>query len=208
MGTSTGGARAVGQWMLTQNIGAGSFAVVWKARHAVSGQVVAIKEISTDKLNKKLRQSLETEVSILKQKDRAAPGGHRGESCWRRVVVAPEVWLAGNSSACGLSGLMLRWRTVRTVCALHRRPQSKAPGPALLHLLIGRWSYIGATSNLTLRLSCASVSSSSGAPLHEMCVSVTQSPGVPAGERQNLPGHGVLCWWRLGQVHSQNEAHT
>ena len=40
---------------------------MWKARHAVTGQIVAIKEISTDKLNKKLRQSLETEVSILKQ---------------------------------------------------------------------------------------------------------------------------------------------
>ena len=67
MGTNTAGARSVGEWLLTQNIGAGSFAVVWKARHAVSGQIVAIKEISTDKLNKKLRQSLETEVSILKQ---------------------------------------------------------------------------------------------------------------------------------------------
>jgi serine/threonine protein kinase len=66
MGT-TGGARSVGDWVLTQNIGAGSFAVVWKARHAITGQIVAIKEISTDKLNKKLRQSLETEVSILKQ---------------------------------------------------------------------------------------------------------------------------------------------
>lgn len=67
MGTNTLGARFVGEWVLTQNIGAGSFAVVWKARHAVTGQIVAIKEISTDKLNKKLRQSLETEVSILKQ---------------------------------------------------------------------------------------------------------------------------------------------
>jgi len=67
MGTNNGGARCVGDWVITQNIGAGSFAVVWKARHAITGQVVAIKEISTDKLNKKLRQSLETEVSILKQ---------------------------------------------------------------------------------------------------------------------------------------------
>ena len=67
MGTNAAGARSVGEWALTQNIGAGSFAVVWKARHAVTGRVVAIKEISTDKLNRKLRQSLETEVSILKQ---------------------------------------------------------------------------------------------------------------------------------------------
>ena len=57
----------IGDWELVQNIGAGSFAVVWKARHIATGEVVAIKEISTDKLNKKLKQSLESEVSILKQ---------------------------------------------------------------------------------------------------------------------------------------------
>ena len=67
MGTNTAGARSVGEWVLTQNIGAGSFAVVWKARHAVTGQIVAIKEISTAKLNKTPRQSLETDVSILNQ---------------------------------------------------------------------------------------------------------------------------------------------
>lgn len=62
-----GKGKVIGDWMLDQNIGAGSFAVVWKARHATTGQVVAIKEISTDKLNKKLKLSLESEVSILKQ---------------------------------------------------------------------------------------------------------------------------------------------
>lgn len=35
--------------------------------HKETGKVVAIKEISTDRLNKKLKQSLESEVSILKQ---------------------------------------------------------------------------------------------------------------------------------------------
>ena len=29
--------RAVGQWLLSTHIGAGSFAVVWKARHAATG---------------------------------------------------------------------------------------------------------------------------------------------------------------------------
>ncbi|CAL8462240.1 g1771 [Coccomyxa elongata] len=57
----------IGDWVLGNKIGAGSFAVVWRAKHALTGQLVAIKEISTDKLNKKLKQSLESEVSILKQ---------------------------------------------------------------------------------------------------------------------------------------------
>lgn len=60
-------ARTVGDWVLQQRIGSGSFAVVWKASHKTSGRIAAIKEISTDRLNKKLKQSLESEVSILKQ---------------------------------------------------------------------------------------------------------------------------------------------
>ena len=59
--------RVIADWVLQQRAGSGSFAVVWKATHKISGKVVAIKEISTDRLNKKLRQSLESEVSILKQ---------------------------------------------------------------------------------------------------------------------------------------------
>ena len=60
-------ARIVGDWVLQQRIGSGSFAVVWKASHVSTGRIAAIKEISTDRLNKKLKQSLESEVSILKQ---------------------------------------------------------------------------------------------------------------------------------------------
>lgn len=59
--------RSVASWVLQQKAGSGSFAVVWKAMHKETGKVVAIKEISTDRLNKKLKQSLESEVSILKQ---------------------------------------------------------------------------------------------------------------------------------------------
>ena len=59
--------RSVGEWLLEQKIGRGSFAVVWRARHRATGQVVAIKEIATDKLNQKLKQSLECEISILKR---------------------------------------------------------------------------------------------------------------------------------------------
>lgn len=59
--------RRVADWVLQEKIGRGSFAVVWKAIHADTGNCVAVKEISTDRLNKKLKQSLESEVSILKQ---------------------------------------------------------------------------------------------------------------------------------------------
>lgn len=59
--------RRVANWVLQEKIGRGSFAVVWKAVHADTGNCVAVKEISTDRLNKKLKQSLESEVSILKQ---------------------------------------------------------------------------------------------------------------------------------------------
>ena len=59
--------RVVADWVLQQRAGSGSFAVVWKAKHKDTGKVVAIKEISTDRLNRKLKQSLESEVSILKQ---------------------------------------------------------------------------------------------------------------------------------------------
>ena len=57
----------MGNWVLEKHIGSGSFAVVWKARHCRTGEVMAIKEISLDKLNRKLKQSLESEVSILRR---------------------------------------------------------------------------------------------------------------------------------------------
>lgn len=57
--------RRVGNWVLLEQIGSGSFAVVWKARHVDSGMEAAVKEINIDKLNKKLQESLASEISVL-----------------------------------------------------------------------------------------------------------------------------------------------
>jgi serine/threonine protein kinase len=59
--------RSVGQWLLEGELGRGSFAVVWRARHAATGAPAAVKEINTDKLNKKLQESLASEVAVLSQ---------------------------------------------------------------------------------------------------------------------------------------------
>ncbi|CAM6127990.1 unnamed protein product [Calypogeia fissa] len=59
--------RMIGDYIVTTQIGAGSFAVVWKARHKLSGHEVAIKEIATEKLNPKLQESLLSEIAILKR---------------------------------------------------------------------------------------------------------------------------------------------
>ena len=63
--------RLVGDWALEQEIGAGSFAVVWRARHASSGAPAAVKEINTEKLNRKLQESLASEVAVLDQASHA-----------------------------------------------------------------------------------------------------------------------------------------
>ena len=57
----------VGDWALERQIGAGSFAVVWKARHVATGAVMAVKDISLDKLTGKLKASLASEVAILRE---------------------------------------------------------------------------------------------------------------------------------------------
>uniref|UniRef100_A0A061RD52 Unc51-like kinase n=1 Tax=Tetraselmis sp. GSL018 TaxID=582737 RepID=A0A061RD52_9CHLO len=63
--TSSSGGRFVGDWCLSHRIGSGSFAVVWKAVHKSTGEPAAVKEIWTEKLNQKLQESLESEMSIL-----------------------------------------------------------------------------------------------------------------------------------------------
>ena len=59
--------RRIGDWDVGPMLGQGSFAVVWKAAHRSSGKPAAIKEINLSRLNARLRQSLESEVSILKR---------------------------------------------------------------------------------------------------------------------------------------------
>ncbi|KAK4755420.1 hypothetical protein SAY87_009177 [Trapa incisa] len=59
--------RTVGDYLVSRKIGSGSFSVVWHARHRVHGTEVAIKEIATNRLNRKLRESLMSEISILQR---------------------------------------------------------------------------------------------------------------------------------------------
>ncbi|KAK9714168.1 hypothetical protein RND81_06G076200 [Saponaria officinalis] len=59
--------RMIGEYMVGKQIGSGSFSVVWHARHRIHGTEVAIKEISMSRLNKKLQDSLLSEIFILKQ---------------------------------------------------------------------------------------------------------------------------------------------
>ncbi|CAI0471177.1 unnamed protein product, partial [Linum tenue] len=66
-GTGGRGGRVVGDYMVGRQIGSGSFSVVWHARHRVHGTEVAIKEIVTGRLNKKLQESLMSEIFILKR---------------------------------------------------------------------------------------------------------------------------------------------
>ncbi|KAK3406922.1 hypothetical protein EUGRSUZ_K03054 [Eucalyptus grandis] len=63
------GGRVVGDYLVGKKIGSGSFSLVWHARHRSHGMEVAIKEIATDKLNKKLQESLLSEIYILRNID-------------------------------------------------------------------------------------------------------------------------------------------
>ncbi|XP_044474321.1 serine/threonine-protein kinase ATG1c-like isoform X1 [Mangifera indica] len=67
MAQTTGRARVVGDYLVGPQIGSGSFSVVWHARHRVHGTEVAIKEIVMGRLNKKLQESLVSEIVILKR---------------------------------------------------------------------------------------------------------------------------------------------
>ncbi|THG13916.1 hypothetical protein TEA_016071 [Camellia sinensis var. sinensis] len=66
-GGGGGGGRYVGDYVVGRQIGSGSFSVVWHARHKVHGTEVAIKEIHMGRLNKKLQESLMSEIVILRQ---------------------------------------------------------------------------------------------------------------------------------------------
>jgi serine/threonine protein kinase len=57
--------RVVGDWEIQHKIGSGSFATVWKARHRVTRIEAAVKEINTESLNRKLQDSLASEITVL-----------------------------------------------------------------------------------------------------------------------------------------------
>ncbi|EOY07399.1 Kinase superfamily protein isoform 1 [Theobroma cacao] len=67
MAQATGRERVVGNYIVGRQIGSGSFSVVWHARHRVHGTEVAIKEIAMGRLNKKLQDSLMSEIFILRR---------------------------------------------------------------------------------------------------------------------------------------------
>ncbi|KAK4456013.1 Serine/threonine-protein kinase ATG1 [Podospora aff. communis PSN243] len=57
---------AIGQFIIDQEIGKGSFAQVYSGRHKVTGALVAIKSVELGRLNKKLKENLYGEIKILK----------------------------------------------------------------------------------------------------------------------------------------------
>ncbi|XP_058109429.1 serine/threonine-protein kinase ATG1c-like isoform X2 [Magnolia sinica] len=67
--TMTGGSRVLGDYIVGRQIGSGSFSIVWHGRHRIDGTEVAIKEIVMERLNAKLRDSLLSEIRILKNID-------------------------------------------------------------------------------------------------------------------------------------------
>ncbi|ETV99388.1 ULK/ULK protein kinase [Aphanomyces invadans] len=57
----------VGDYVVTARIGSGSFAIVYKGYHKVTNVPVAVKAINKQKLNPKLLENLESEISIMRQ---------------------------------------------------------------------------------------------------------------------------------------------
>ncbi|KAF1984607.1 serine/threonine protein kinase-like protein [Aulographum hederae CBS 113979] len=56
----------VGNFQRLNEIGKGSFALVYRGVHVTKGTLVAIKSVQLYKLNKKLRENLQSEIDILK----------------------------------------------------------------------------------------------------------------------------------------------
>ncbi|XP_040377893.1 serine/threonine-protein kinase ATG1c-like isoform X2 [Oryza brachyantha] len=61
------GVRRVGEYVLLRQIGSGAYARVWLGRHCTRGTEVALKEIAVERLSSKLRESLLSEVDILRR---------------------------------------------------------------------------------------------------------------------------------------------
>ncbi|OEL18758.1 Serine/threonine-protein kinase ATG1b [Dichanthelium oligosanthes] len=62
-----GGGRRVGEYELLRPIGSGAYSQVWLGRHRGRGTEVAVKEIAMERLSSKLRESLLSEVDILRR---------------------------------------------------------------------------------------------------------------------------------------------
>ncbi|CAM0872464.1 unnamed protein product [Alopecurus aequalis] len=62
-----GGGRRVGDYMLLRPIGSGAYSQVWLGKHIARGTEVAVKEIAMERLSTKLRDSLLSEVDILRR---------------------------------------------------------------------------------------------------------------------------------------------
>ncbi|XP_031486063.1 serine/threonine-protein kinase ATG1c-like isoform X2 [Nymphaea colorata] len=65
MGSNRG--RVIGDYKVCEQVGSGSFSVVWRATHRSTGSVFAIKEIQMQRLTKKLQESLLSEIVILRK---------------------------------------------------------------------------------------------------------------------------------------------
>ncbi|XP_062216092.1 serine/threonine-protein kinase ATG1c-like isoform X2 [Phragmites australis] len=64
---ASGGGRRVGEYELLRPIGSGAYSQVWLGRHLARGTEVAVKEIAMERLSRKLRESLLSEVDILRR---------------------------------------------------------------------------------------------------------------------------------------------
>ncbi|CAM1502971.1 Fc.00g077470.m01.CDS01 [Cosmosporella sp. VM-42] len=64
--SKTSGERALGQFRVGREIGKGSFAQVYYGYHKDTKAAVAIKSVELERLNKKLRENLYSEIQILK----------------------------------------------------------------------------------------------------------------------------------------------
>ncbi|KAI8913738.1 kinase-like domain-containing protein, partial [Powellomyces hirtus] len=63
---STAPTTAIGDYLVSHEIGRGSFATVYMGKAISTGRPVAVKSVSRDKLNRKLAENLESEIKILK----------------------------------------------------------------------------------------------------------------------------------------------
>lgn len=75
----------VGVYNIDHMIGSGSFAKVFRGQHRVTRQTVAVKAISRARLNKKLMENLESEISILKSLE------HPNIVCLHDIQVRPRL---------------------------------------------------------------------------------------------------------------------